>query len=958
MKKLLPLVLVIFMANTTLTFGQTNLLPSSGNVGIGTITPQSKLDVVGGLTVDEGQASGVRFSRSYDVHGHIYVDQQQGYLLNYKGHYGHKFQTSIGEVFRITSSGNVGIGTTNPENSENWNKVLDVYGSAHSKILATTAEVHTGMWSHNTGFFNAPPGGIIGTKSNHPLSLVTSGNNRLTINITGNVGIGTTNPAVKLDVQGGINFNNQIYNQNKLNYQGYEGSPTNGQNKMAVALYSIGKKLYMDETFKKGNNNIGVYDNNGSGKVTITRISAPVGTPNNSGYVLEIKHTDNTATPGYGGFYFSNQTRANATFACIFKAKLPAGYVLNFASNAFGNEGKNFWATDNIGTGKWEDYVYIVKCGISGNLHTTNYFYVTEGVAPSSGSPLIWHLSSSTVYDCDDRDNSEVSTQLSDINGYKTFFTNPFSTTTTQPKRFEIARIFTDLTNWSSTSPVEIELLETSYASGASRKYRVHFGYLNKDGVINQVEVSDITASSGAAGINNFQLAIGTPVTDGNLKYLPIYADVRYYTTLRALIKTARPTTPNKTGGVTGTIYVNSEPAGTDILEFVPNNNTEFATAGGNSIFNGSVGIGTKTPDANFKLHIKGIHGNTSTLLQLPASANGANTGEVTLNTWVSEPNISWEGTGIGANINNWGLTRFNTGLSSSYIRFIPQPTNGVMQFATIAGNGKKYDNVMTLVNDNVGIGTGAPIEKLSVLHNGSNTPFGAMGIDVTSFSTASNAADSYYFRVRDIGAGNNIPFIIKGTGSVGIGTTTPISSLQTNGTVTIGSGTNPSAVGVMQLKTEIVSPIANRLTYGTDGSGWKFAIGKNQGGTVTDQFVIQDNGNVSIGTTTAPVGYKLAIAGDMIAERVVVKLQANWPDYVFKTGYSLRPLSEVENFVKANNHLPDVPSEAEIKAKGIDIEQMNATLLKKVEELTLYMIELQKQNDVLKKRMDSLDKK
>lgn len=76
------------------------------------------------------------------------------------------------------------------------------------------------------------------------------------------------------------------------------------------------------------------------------------------------------------------------------------------------------------------------------------------------------------------------------------------------------------------------------------------------------------------------------------------------------------------------------------------------------------------------------------------------------------------------------------------------------------------------------------------------------------------------------------------------------------------------------------------------------------------------------------------------------------WSDYVFAPDYSLMPLQEVEQFVKTNRHLPDIPSEQEVLDKGIDVAEMNALLLKKVEELTLYIIEIEKQVEALKNEM------
>lgn len=108
-------------------------------------------------------------------------------------------------------------------------------------------------------------------------------------------------------------------------------------------------------------------------------------------------------------------------------------------------------------------------------------------------------------------------------------------------------------------------------------------------------------------------------------------------------------------------------------------------------------------------------------------------------------------------------------------------------------------------------------------------------------------------------------------------------------------------------------------------------------------------NGNVGIGTEGMPQ-YALAVGGKIIAEEIIVKLRVNgtFPDYVFNSDYKLRSLEEVESFISENGHLPEVPSAKEVEENGLGIGDMNITLLKKVEELTLYVIELNKRTQAL----------
>jgi len=115
--------------------------------------------------------------------------------------------------------------------------------------------------------------------------------------------------------------------------------------------------------------------------------------------------------------------------------------------------------------------------------------------------------------------------------------------------------------------------------------------------------------------------------------------------------------------------------------------------------------------------------------------------------------------------------------------------------------------------------------------------------------------------------------------------------------------------------------------------------------------------GNVGIGARDTK-GYKLAVAGNMIAESVKVQLQGSWADYVFDDDYKLQSLSEIEAFVKKNKHLPEIPSAEAAKTHGIDLEDMNAKLLKKIEELTLHLIDMKKGMERQEKEIQDLKSK
>ena len=273
------------------------------------------------------------------------------------------------------------------------------------------------------------------------------------------------------------------------------------------------------------------------------------------------------------------------------------------------------------------------------------------------------------------------------------------------------------------------------------------------------------------------------------------------------------------------------------------------------------------------------------------------------------------------------------------------------------------------------GVATGAQIEfAIPANTDGSNIWGQARIVTVAGNSNNNDATGKMILGTRRMfnktGAGATWYYgddiTIDGGGKVGIGTTTPNTSLDINGAF-CGGNTNLDGFNTGFLANSSKILIGWNRTQGAGETD--FIANQGQGTVGGFAFYNHDNNNsekqlmwltgdgrLMVGLSTGNTGNnKLAVGGGIIAEAVTVKLQANWPDYVFKKNYQLPSLQEVKTYIDQNQHLPEIPSEQEIAKNGLNLGEMNKLLMKKVEELTLYLIEKDQKDKELKEQVDQL---
>ncbi|HMR85735.1 MAG TPA: hypothetical protein PKE30_21480, partial [Niabella sp.] len=200
-------------------------------------------------------------------------------------------------------------------------------------------------------------------------------------------------------------------------------------------------------------------------------------------------------------------------------------------------------------------------------------------------------------------------------------------------------------------------------------------------------------------------------------------------------------------------------------------------------------------------------------------------------------------------------------------------------------------------------------------------------------------------------------------TGNVGIGTTLPATDLHVVGNMTLEGG----YVGNAAIYTGTGTQELNRFLLLLNSTQQSSASGLKAGGVLVSDLYSFANpgkndlvvkGGVSIGTASVPSGFKLSVAGKMIATEMKIQQIANWPDYVFDSSYKLTPLIEVEKYIRKNKHLPEFPTAEEVGQNGIELGASQALLLRKIEELTLYIIEQHKKVEQLTGEVNQLKMK
>ncbi|MEP0365716.1 MAG: hypothetical protein ABJN36_09540 [Cyclobacteriaceae bacterium] len=296
-----------------------------------------------------------------------------------------------------------------------------------------------------------------------------------------------------------------------------------------------------------------------------------------------------------------------------------------------------------------------------------------------------------------------------------------------------------------------------------------------------------------------------------------------------------------------------------------------------------------------------------------------------------------------------------------TYINYISSrnATNTAYEdFAIKTGGG--IGQFLVTTNGNIGIGTANPNARLDVVggtlwvSQSTNQRLEIsqnLNNDGTAILNNRAAIGDLKFQMSGIDR-----MIVKRSGNVGIGTTNPnyqFEIFEGDGKETIAQfRTNEGIIGIAAAGNSTENPTYGNYISSRNASNSAYEDFGLKTASGIPQLLVKTNGSVGIGTNNTGA-HKLSVNGSIRSKEV--KVEANWSDYVFYDDYELRTLEEVEEHINEKGHLPEIPSEAEVAENGINLGEMNAKLLQKIEELTLYMIDMNKRVNELKEENQEL---
>ncbi len=297
-----------------------------------------------------------------------------------------------------------------------------------------------------------------------------------------------------------------------------------------------------------------------------------------------------------------------------------------------------------------------------------------------------------------------------------------------------------------------------------------------------------------------------------------------------------------------------------------------------------------------------------------------------------------------GGSIKSISVNSYTGGVGSSY-------DSHLVLYS--AGDGVLVEGLRISDLGNIGVGTPTPSKKLDVRSTG----IGADWISGTfgSTTTSDRIVMGNHGGAASIGAHNSSLnawadlSINFGGGNVGIGTKNPSEKLDVNGTVMSNYLRINASSSTEGGEIKLDGPTSFN-DWRIDNWSGDFRLHHSG----TEYLRLKSNGYLGIGTASPDA--KLAVNGNIHTKEVKVDL-IGWSDFVFEDSYKLPTLKEVEQHIKENGHLKDIPSEEEVKKDGIYLGEMDSKLLQKIEELTLYTIEQQKQIETQYSKIEKLEK-